>query len=82
MTVTLTADSGYDDESVYVIHQISGGDYEGVNAGFVFIKVLDPKPAVEALAHRDSPTRGRYFPVHGEAAFEAYRQHLHASSLP
>ena len=50
MTVTLASDSGYDDESVYVIHQISGGDYEGVNAGFVFIKVLDPKPAVE-LSH-------------------------------
>ena len=49
VTVTTIADSGdvYRNASVYINHEISGGDYDDVDAGFVFVKVFDPKPGVK-----------------------------------
>ena len=62
VTVDTIADSGdaYRDASVYINHEISGGDYDDVDAGFVFVKVFDPKPGVKfshtALLMREGGT--------------------------
>ncbi len=60
VTVTAVPDRGYQDEQVYIIHEVSGGDFGGVWVAPIFFRVVESKPSPEfshtALEMREDDT--------------------------